>query len=580
MTNLGIKLSNEHDVWINSDQEFTLLINNDSYYFIRGIKIAQQCSNLLFIAETAIKKEIVALKDYVFHTQLNSGHVYKKNNFFVQSGSGDQWFPPQPVYQSWNRLNDQMASKICNTEYSNWIQEDSNYGNMTTHDDGWIKYIEDASNVCAASSGLSSYNITCTMNGSYKYYKFGAGRYLLTQQVWLPEYTIIEGNANPNDINNPRIRSDINSLTIFEPTHSTTESNPSECSLNVPTWMTLPEKNWATFKNLKCQRRGFLMNNNTVIRNFDGTGYYESGSATTQPPGDGGLAGGGFIELPGCASEYSGNKKGTCGLSITTYPGVTFPNNWFYTGNGKGVNNVLVENLRINDLRNDDPSFLLNSKVAFWSSMTIDDSSHTNITLRQIFCAKTLRDGMNIHGRVVNFLGEDLHFENPGDDVYAVWGVGDTTNPYCPNKANLGTDISFNHIYARIKRGPGICAQVFGAKHVLYNNLTCCDRRPQGWPHPCFRKLSSYCGDNSQVIKGYNTRVVVKPVRWYSSEKTTLCPSLCINSNPPIQYSGDFLPKCTSNKAPDNWGKCNRQYKNTWGLCPRSETSGCIYSVE
>ena len=30
LTKLGIKLNNEHDLWINSDREFTLLINNGS----------------------------------------------------------------------------------------------------------------------------------------------------------------------------------------------------------------------------------------------------------------------------------------------------------------------------------------------------------------------------------------------------------------------------------------------------------------------------------------------------------------------------------------------------------------------
>ena len=36
----------------------------------------------------------------------------------------------------------------------------------------------------------------------------------------------------------------------------------------------------------------------------------------------------------------------------------------------------------------------------------------------------TERDGINVHGRVEGWVGEDLHFESAGDDVFAVWGAG------------------------------------------------------------------------------------------------------------------------------------------------------------
>ena len=39
-------------------------------------------------------------------------------------------------------------------------------------------------------------------------------------------------------------------------------------------------------------------------------------------------------------------------------------------------------------------------------------AAHTNVTLRRIVAMRTLRDGVNVHGAVVGWTGEDLHFEN------------------------------------------------------------------------------------------------------------------------------------------------------------------------
>ena len=52
--------------------------------------------------------------------------------------------------------------------------------------------------------------------------------------------------------------------------------------------------------------------------------------------------------------------------------------------------------------------------------MAPDGSAHRNVTLRKVVAMRTMRDGINVHGHVVGWLGEDLHFENCGDDVYAV----------------------------------------------------------------------------------------------------------------------------------------------------------------
>ena len=141
-------------------------------------------------------------------------------------------------------------------------------------------------------------------------------------------------------------------------------------------------------------------------------------AAQAPPWADAGLNGGAFFELPGCVNTYA--VGGTCGRRAhASWHGEGGDHGrHFVTGLGRAVANVLIENVRLNDLSEQA------AQSAFWSAMTPDDTAHRNITFRKVVSMRTMRDGINVHGHVVGWLGEDLHFERCGDDVYAVWGAG------------------------------------------------------------------------------------------------------------------------------------------------------------
>lgn len=375
----------------------------------------------------------------------------------------------------------------------------------------------------------------------------------------MPPYTILEGAGNPNVLTNPRKGTDITNLTIFQGQAITPKPQYTK-----PSWINENIPDVLCASTIKTIRKGFLMNNNTILRNFIAIGDNAAYGACSTPPVTDpntswpGLCGGGIIELPGCATEYLG-KPGQCGnyndIPLGVPPNVViFPSETCYSGQGRGISNVLVENVRLNILNKK-----TYSRAGFWSSQSIDNTPHTNITLRQIFCAKTERDSVNIHGKVNNFLGEDLYFEGPNDDSYAVWGVNDTT---CSPRESLGDDICFNRVYAIQNAGTnGTCAQVFGSKKVTFNKLTCCYNNRDPGNAVIFRKLQNFCAG----IPVEDTNIKVGPARFY--------------------FNGN---KCPSNHQ--QWGKvgdisstCTRQ---TGGLCTpvdslsQDKAGGCIFSSE
>ena len=135
---------------------------------------------------------------------------------------------------------------------------------------------------------------------------------------------------------------------------------------------------------------------------------------------------------------------------------------------------------------------------------------------------RTERDGINVHGNVQGFTGEDLHFENQGDDVYAVWGAGGGrgvafTGLGKPEDVDCGlsntpaTDIVFRRVFA----GPGTsswssCAHVFGAGRVVYDELTCCATQSPH-PYPAVGIADTFCPDY------HRADITVKGLRWFDN---------------------------------------------------------------
>merc|ERR1712176_597253 len=93
-------------------------------------------------------------------------------------------------------------------------------------------------------------------------------------------------------------------------------------------------------------RIGFLLNSYTTITNIN----YQ-GKDTVRPDDNGNLCGGGAFETPGCVSPGFGDGVGIDWQNrrVGCYDHTGQPNN-LILGDGKGVENVTIDSVRLNSL--------------------------------------------------------------------------------------------------------------------------------------------------------------------------------------------------------------------------------------
>lgn len=285
------------------------------------------------------------------------------------------------------------------------------------------------------------------------------------------------------------------------------------------------------------------------MRDVSGQGLAEDGVGMGA-----GLNGGGFFELPGCVTTYA--IGGTCGRKKEDGRGEGDRGPHFVSGAGKGVSNVMIDNVRLNDVVDDMASW-----GGFWSAMPPDGSAHRNITFRRVVAMRTERDGVNVHGDVRGWLGEDLHFENQGDDVFAVWGAGggaevDQTglgemSSGAYGKCGLSNVPATDVVFRRTFAGAGTsewssCAHVFGGGRVTYEAMTCCNQETSA--HPALIVDSTFCA--SYAAAGQQARVTVAGLRWYRKGKNTnLCTSAVKVGEGPSALVRKLTPVVVSDKA-------------------------------
>ena len=431
---------------------------------------------------------------------------------------------------------------------------------LATYDDGWIPLVE--RRAACSDPKLRDYGIACADDGPIRTYRFPAGSFSLSQQVWLPARVAIEGVADPNVAGQPRTRPDLRSQTLFLATSHGCDGNITTPTMGWPMpQVEVPNGGGAKLP-IKCLRKGFLMASDTTVRNVNGQGLAEDGQGYLQsdePQSYAGLNGGGFFELPGCITSYA--VGGTCGRKAEPANhgeggdhGAHFVTG---TGGGRGVSNVLIEDVRLNDALDTsmDPHAGAGERASwagFWSAMPpvvagggvvggggasdggvggvvvggaetlAPGAAHTNVTLRRIVAMRTLRDGINVHGAVRGWTGEDLHFENQGDDVFAVWGAGggagvDQTGfspPYakCDLTNAPASDVVFRRTFAKGISDWSSCAHVFGASgSVAYDTMLCCSSPSQATPYPALQVAATFCASYEDA------NVSFRALRWYDS---------------------------------------------------------------
>eukprot|EP00746_Dinoflagellata_sp_MGD_P011957 gnl/MRDRNA2_/MRDRNA2_125286_c0_seq1.p1 gnl/MRDRNA2_/MRDRNA2_125286_c0~~gnl/MRDRNA2_/MRDRNA2_125286_c0_seq1.p1 ORF type:complete len:463 (+),score=59.37 gnl/MRDRNA2_/MRDRNA2_125286_c0_seq1:91-1479(+) len=310
--------------------------------------------------------------------------------------------------------------------------------------------------------------ITCEKtSGGARHFRFPPGMFDIDEQVPVPASTAIEGNASPNDPVNRTKKPDPPTQTYFVATKGVTDANVPYCGTN----------NNLQPGDAQKLRIGFLLHSNTIVKNVN-----FQGKDTVRPLDNGNLCGGGAFETPGCVSPGFGDGPGLNWLNKrSNCYDHTGKMNQLVTGDGKGVENVTIDNVRVNDLLlPSEPSEYeagMGSQLAVWVAMTRDGSATKNVTVTNLVSMLTRADGINLHGNVQGSVVEDSHIENTGDDIYAFWGAyaqNPTGNIFFRNNVGKNAGVTRAYMY-------GVCVAVYGATQVTITGMKCYDRGRNTW---------------------------------------------------------------------------------------------------
>lgn len=348
-----------------------------------------------------------------------------------------------------------------------------------------------AQTVLTPKNPVSGGMITCSISNGVRHFKFPPGMFDIDIQVEVPANTEIEGNASPIAQESDKTKGlDPSMQTFFVATHGVTDNSTAYCGTG------------GNMQPGDAQRLriGFLLNSNTAVRNLN-----FQGRDTTRPLDNGNLCGGGVFETPGCVSPGFGDGPGThwTDKRVGCYDHTGQPNT-LITGDGKGVENVTIDSVRLNSL------FLppspagyvggMGSQVAVWVAMTQDGSPTKRVHVTNLVSMLTRADGVNFHGDVQDSLVEGCHIENTGDDVYAYWGAYAKNPSGTLFRNNVGKNPGATRAYMY-----GVCVAIYGAREVKVTGTKCYDLAQTDWNPGQVPKGDSACknGPNCNSCLAY-----------------------------------------------------------------------------
>jgi len=282
----------------------------------------------------------------------------------------------------------------------------------------------------------------------------------------VPANTEIVGNANPVDPDDKEAEPDIAEQTYFIATKGITEDHAAAYC--------------GTGGNMgpgdaEALRIGFLLNSNTTVKYIS----YQ-GKDSVRPDDNGNLCGGGVFETPGCVSPGYGDGVGGdwVGKTQGCYDHTGEPND-LILGDGKGVENVVVDSVRLNGLllpKDGDFVHAQGSQVAVWVAMTQDGSATRNVRITNLVSMFGRGDGINLHGNVQDSIVEDCYIANTGDDAYAAWGAYAEWPAGNVFRNNVAKNVGVARNY-----GYGVCMAIYGARDVTVTGMRCIDLGPDDW---------------------------------------------------------------------------------------------------
>lgn len=399
--------------------------------------------------------------------------------------------PPAPQLQ-W--------SSPCSAPNPNSYTESTSVAEAYQFGTQWIQKVEERD--CTTSTG-----VTCTENGAWMTFKFAPGQFSLSRQILLQPFTRIEGHANPNDATDPRKKPEKENAgqnqTYFVASLDSSVEGYQGGSCE------------ADYNTVKYLRPGFLMNSNTQVVNINFQGIMAPNSFESL------LCGGGAFETPGCITHYSSDSAGKDQgfLCQSGYDG-KYRND--VTGNGEHAENVLVANVRLNDMVTTTRQARASeaSMLVFWSGMAQDRKPHKNIRFKNVYSLTSGKDGFNIHGAVDGFTGEDLYVEYPSDDAYAIWGTGG-----CRTGIEPATNVRLTRAvawYPENYGSYGSCVATYGAGNVTIEQFKGCAHDNHGSYAPFMGdslvNMGSGCGCCQDYSRGGT--LTLKELRWESYDGT------------------------------------------------------------
>eukprot|EP00931_Biecheleriopsis_adriatica_P057569 TRINITY_DN3416_c0_g1_i1.p1 TRINITY_DN3416_c0_g1~~TRINITY_DN3416_c0_g1_i1.p1 ORF type:complete len:451 (-),score=64.42 TRINITY_DN3416_c0_g1_i1:260-1552(-) len=293
--------------------------------------------------------------------------------------------------------------------------------------------------------------ITCERTGAGRHFKFPVGEFDIDQQVVVPSGTVIEGNANPNDPSDKTKKPEPSTQTYFVATRGVSSHGIAYCGTGGNMGPGQAQK----------LRIGFLLNSNTVVKKIN-----FQGKDTKRPYDNGSLCGGAAFETPGCVSPGFADGPGGSWSGRTGCYDRTGNSNDLVTGDGRGVENVIIEDVRLNDLLGGGQG----TQIAVWVAQTKDGSATSNVRVSNLVSMLTRGDGINFHGNVQNSVVENSYIQNTGDDIYAVWGGYANSPAGIVFRDNVGKNAGMTRNY-----GYGVCIAVYGARDVTFTGMKCYD---------------------------------------------------------------------------------------------------------
>ena len=287
------------------------------------------------------------------------------------------------------------------------------------------------------------------------HFLFPPGIFELGGQLLVPESVTLTGAADPNDWSDPAFSPDWAEQTLFLSTNGATDYEAAYCYAD----------------DMITTRAGFVLSSFVTVERVAFQGV-----DTIRPADNGALCGGGAFETKGCALNDCSNgvnNGGSDGLGSTNVTIRDVRLNDFYFGEDEALVGAPVEgNYDCEEYGGPNccfckPNGVRTSQVGVWVPLTRDEAGTRHLTVERVVSRSNQADGINLHGAVTDATVSDVHFENTGDDVFAVWaGDRELTEVTWTDCVAVNPGILRPNWY-------GNCVATYGLTSVTFEGLTC-----------------------------------------------------------------------------------------------------------